>query len=113
MLIGPVVMTIAVLKQEWLFAGILLVWWLVSRFIRVFGYFKEHPKRIIYLPAYIIYGYANAIIKVYAFATLIENSWATRWAMHVCSVAKSGVCSMPGKSDWSVAPSSSCLGLRH
>jgi hypothetical protein len=80
MLIGPVVMAFAVVKQEWLFAGILLAWWLVSRFVRVFGYFKTYPKRLIYLPAYILYGYANAIVKVYAFATLIENSWATRWA---------------------------------
>jgi glycosyltransferase involved in cell wall biosynthesis/LysM repeat protein len=79
MLIGPVVMTFALLYKEWLFVGILLAWWLVSRFIRVFGYFKAHPKRIIYLPAYIIYGYINAIIKIYAFATLIEHSWATRW----------------------------------
>jgi hyaluronan synthase len=79
MLIGPVVMVFALLYQEWLFAGILLGWWLVSRFIRVFGYFKAHPGRIIYLPAYIIYGYINAVIKIYAFATLIEHSWATRW----------------------------------
>lgn len=80
MLIGPVVMAFAIIRQEWLFAAILLAWWLVSRFIRVFGYFRAYPARLVYLPAYIIYGYANAIIKVYAFATLIENSWATRWA---------------------------------
>lgn len=80
MLIGPVVMTFAIIKGEWLFAGILLAWWLISRFIRVFGYFKAYPKRLIYLPAYILYGYANAVVKVYAFATLVENSWATRWA---------------------------------
>ncbi|MDB5186897.1 MAG: hypothetical protein JWM07_369 [Candidatus Saccharibacteria bacterium] len=79
MLIGPVVMVFALLYEEWIFAGILLGWWLVSRFIRVFGYFKAHPKRIIYLPSYIIYGYINAVIKIYAFATLIEHSWATRW----------------------------------
>jgi glycosyltransferase involved in cell wall biosynthesis/LysM repeat protein len=79
MLIGPVVMVFALLYEEWLFAGILLGWWLVSRFIRVFGYFKAHPGRIIYLPAYIVYGYINAVIKIYAFATLIEHSWATRW----------------------------------
>ncbi len=79
MLIGPVVFTISVIKQEWLFAVILLTWWLVSRFIRIFGYFKAHPKRLIYLPAYIIYGYINALLKIYALATLIENSWATRW----------------------------------
>jgi cellulose synthase/poly-beta-1,6-N-acetylglucosamine synthase-like glycosyltransferase len=79
MLIGPVVFIFAAIHREWLFMGILIMWWLVSRFIRVFGYFKQNPKRVIYLPAYIIYGYANAVIKIYAFATLIENTWATRW----------------------------------
>jgi len=79
MLIGPVVMTFALINHEWLFAGILLAWWFISRIIRVFGYFKQYPKRLIYLPAYILYGYANAVIKIYALATLIEHSWATRW----------------------------------
>ncbi len=79
MLFGPVVMFFAIINRHWLFAGILLAWWLLSRTIRIFGYFKAHPKRLIYLPTYIIYGYLNAIIKIYALATLIENSWATRW----------------------------------
>ncbi len=79
MLIGPVVMTLALINRQWLFAGILLAWWLLSRTIKVFGYFRAHPKRIVYLPAYVTYGYVNAIIKIYALATLIEHSWATRW----------------------------------
>jgi len=79
MLIGPVVMAIALAYQEWLFAGVLLTWWIVSRFVRIFGYFRRYPKRIRYLPAYILYGYINAILKIYAFATLLEHSWATRW----------------------------------
>ena len=79
MLLGPVVMAFAIINKEWFFAGILLGWWLISRFIKIFGYFKKYPKRIIYLPAYIIYGYLNAVMKIYALATLVENSWATRW----------------------------------
>lgn len=79
MLIGPVVFTIAVVNAEWVFAGILLSWWMVSRFIRIFGYFRLHPRDVVYLPAYIIYGYINAVLRIYALATLIENSWATRW----------------------------------
>ncbi|MBC7869130.1 glycosyltransferase [Candidatus Saccharibacteria bacterium] len=79
MLIGPVVLVLAVVHQEWLFAGILIAWWLVSRFIRIFGYFRSHPKRLVYLPVYIVYGYVNALFKIYALATLLEHSWATRW----------------------------------
>jgi LysM repeat protein/glycosyltransferase involved in cell wall biosynthesis len=79
MLIGPVVFTIAVVKQEWFIVGLLGAWWVVSRCIKLFGYFREHPGRIIYLPAYIIYSYANALLKIYALATVVEHSWATRW----------------------------------
>lgn len=79
MLIGPVVLVLAIFKEDWLLAGILLGWWFVSRSIKLFGYFRAHPARIIYLPAYIILSYVNAIIKIYALATLIEHSWATRW----------------------------------
>lgn len=79
MLIGPVVATLAVLAHDWLAAGILVAWWLFSRTVRLFGYFRKHPKRIIYLPGYIIYTYANALIKIYALATILEHSWATRW----------------------------------
>lgn len=80
MLIGPVVFTLAILSEEWVFAAILGSWWLVSRTVRIFGYFWAHPAKIIYLPAYTIYGYVNAVLKLYALGTLIENSWATRWS---------------------------------
>lgn len=79
MLIGPVACAIAISQEEWLAAGILLIWWLVSRFVRLFSYFKTYPTRLIYLPAYIVYGYLNAVMKIYALATLLEHNWATRW----------------------------------
>jgi LysM repeat protein len=53
---------------------------LISRFVRVFGYFRMHPSRIRYLPAYTIYSYVNSALKIYALGTLRENSWATRWS---------------------------------
>ncbi|HUS26576.1 MAG TPA: glycosyltransferase [Nevskiaceae bacterium] len=79
MLIGPVALTIALISQEWLVAGILVAWWIFSRTVKLFGYFRAHPQRFIYLPAYIIYSYINAVVKIYALATLVEHSWATRW----------------------------------
>lgn len=79
MLIGPVVFTVALMSNEWLFAGILFTWWFVSRFVRLFVYFKRYPKRIIHLPAYILFSYITAVMKIYALATIVEHSWATRW----------------------------------
>lgn len=79
MLLGPIACAIAIANREWLAAGILVAWWILSRFVRLFGYFKTYPGRLIYLPAYIAYGYINALMKMYALATLLEHSWATRW----------------------------------
>lgn len=78
MLLGPTAAVIGVIQRRWLFVGVLLSWWVVSRTVRLFSYFRHYPKRLIYLPCWIIYSYTNAIIKVYALATILENSWATR-----------------------------------
>lgn len=82
MLIGPVAFVMALFTQQWLFAGILVIWWFTTRLIRLQAYFRRYPKRLIYLPAYIAYTYVNAALKIYALATLVEHSWATRWHKH-------------------------------
>lgn len=79
MLLGPTAAVIGAFQGQWLFVGILVAWWILSRTVKLFGYFKEYPRRLVYLPAYILYSYTNAILKVYALATILENSWATRW----------------------------------
>jgi hyaluronan synthase len=78
MLLGPIAFVVACLSKEWLVASILVAWWVASRLIKLFGYFRAHPKRIIYLPSYILYTYTNALLKIYALGTLVEHSWATR-----------------------------------
>jgi cellulose synthase/poly-beta-1,6-N-acetylglucosamine synthase-like glycosyltransferase len=79
MLLGPTAAVIGIIQHRWLFVGVLVIWWFASRFVRLFSYFRHYPMRLAYLPAWIIYTYLNAIIKVYALATILENSWATRW----------------------------------
>lgn len=79
MLLGPVIFIVSVLTRQWLVASILVIWWLISRLVRLFSYFRQYPSRLVYLPAYIIYSYYNAVAKIYALATVMENSWATRW----------------------------------
>jgi LysM repeat protein/glycosyltransferase involved in cell wall biosynthesis len=79
MLILPTAFVIGVIGRHWLFVGILLIWVIISRTIRLSGYFRRYPRRYIYLPAYVAYSYVNAALKIYALATILENSWATRW----------------------------------
>lgn len=79
MLLGPVICVLAIVTRNWLVVSILVSWWLLSRTVRLSGYFKRYPKRLIYLPAFILYSYYNAFSKIYALATVLENSWVTRW----------------------------------
>lgn len=79
MLLGPIVFCISLYQQNWPVAISLLVWWCASRIIRLFGYFRRHPARLRYLPAYIIFSYYTAVIKIYAWATIFEQGWITRW----------------------------------
>ena len=79
MLIGPIVFVFALYQHAWITAGILALWWCTSRTVRLFGYFRENPKRLIYLPAYIIFSYYNALMKIYAWSTILEQGWITRW----------------------------------
>lgn len=78
MLLGPIALVLALFFHHWPFAIVLVSWWTISRIIKLFGYFRLHPRRLIYLPAYIAYSYTNALIKIYALSTIIEHSWATR-----------------------------------
>lgn len=78
MLLGPIALVYALIARNWMVAGVLVAWWIVSRVIKLFGYFRQYPGRIIYLPAYILYTYTNAVLKIYALGTLVEHSWATR-----------------------------------
>jgi cellulose synthase/poly-beta-1,6-N-acetylglucosamine synthase-like glycosyltransferase/LysM repeat protein len=79
MLLGPTAVVIAAIHHQWLFVSVLLAWWCISRTVRLLDYFRQYPRRIVYLPAYILYSYTNAILKIYALMTILENSWATRW----------------------------------
>lgn len=88
MLLGPAALVLLVLQQQWLLVIILLIWWFASRLIKLFSYFRLHPIRIIYLPAYILFTYLTALMKIYAWATLLEHSWATRWHKHRLQVKR-------------------------
>lgn len=64
---------------HWQFALIIGLWWLVSRFIKIFPHIREKPADIFILPAYIIITFIIAAIKIYALLTLDKQGWITRW----------------------------------
>lgn len=64
---------------HWQVALIIFLWWIVSRFIKIFPHLREKPADIFILPFYIISTFVIALIKVYALVTIDKQGWITRW----------------------------------
>jgi len=50
--------------------SMLLLWMLVSKFVKLLGHFARYPQDIVLLPVSILFGYFHGLIKVYAFCSL-------------------------------------------
>jgi len=55
-----------------------MVWLLATRTAKLLPHLWYQPEHIIYVPAFIIFGYYFAIMKIYALFTLHETAWGTR-----------------------------------
>lgn len=78
-LIAPIYFLIALYRWQWDIMLILLVWWMFSRGLKIWDHLKRRPNHIIILPAYILYSYLFAIFKIFAFFTMNQQGWITRW----------------------------------
>jgi len=54
------------------------VWLGATRTFKLLPHLWKSPEHIIYVPAFIIFGYYFAIMKLYALCTLHETGWGTR-----------------------------------
>lgn len=55
-----------------------MVWLLATRTAKLLPHLWHTPSHIIYVPAFILFGYYFAIMKLYALFTLHETGWGTR-----------------------------------
>lgn len=79
LLLGPMFFSLALYRGDWIIAGILVTWWLVSRAIKIAPHLIKHPSDVRILPAYVLFCYVIAVIKIYTLITVGEQSWITRW----------------------------------
>lgn len=54
------------------------VWLLCTRTFKLLPHLWQRPQDIIHVPAFILFGYYFAIMKLYALCTLHETGWGTR-----------------------------------
>ncbi|KAJ3765791.1 glycosyltransferase family 2 protein [Lentinula raphanica] len=55
-----------------------LVWLLATRTAKLLPHLWYRPQDIVYVPAFIVFGYYFAVMKLYALCTLHETGWGTR-----------------------------------
>lgn len=77
--LSPVYFIFALFAGLWQLAGIILIWWFVSRAVRLYPHLKRRPQDITLLPLFILYSFLTGAVKVYAFFTLNTQGWITRW----------------------------------
>ena len=49
-----------------------------SRSLKLYYYLWEFPHHILYIPFFLLFQYAQALIRLYALLTLYERGWGTR-----------------------------------
>jgi hyaluronan synthase len=78
LLIGPIVLVIAMAIGNWGLVAALLVWWLVSRTIKIWSHLRRRPQDWLILPIFIGMTYYMSLVKAYALLTINEHKWLTR-----------------------------------
>jgi hyaluronan synthase len=78
LLIGPVVLLIALGLGNWQLAGTLLVWWMLSRGIKIWPHLRRRPADWLILPVFVAVTYLMSLVKAYALFTINEHKWLTR-----------------------------------
>ena len=77
--LSPIYFFVALATGVWQLALLIGLWWLVSRSIKLYPHLRKRPGDVVIIPAFILYSFFMAIVKVYAFLTLNTQGWITRW----------------------------------
>lgn len=64
-----------------------MVWLTATRTAKLLPHLWNRPQDIIYVPAFILFGYYFAVMKLYALFTLHETGWGTRAGIGDASAA--------------------------
>ncbi len=79
MILSPIYFLISLYLSLYLGAGLIFIWWFISRAIKIYPHLQRRPAHVTILPFYVLYTFVSAILKIYALFTLNTQSWITRW----------------------------------
>jgi cellulose synthase/poly-beta-1,6-N-acetylglucosamine synthase-like glycosyltransferase len=78
LLLGPIVMVIALATGSWVFAGVLLFWWQISRSAKLLPHIRRRPSSFLFILPYVVVSWLMAIIKIRALLSIRRQAWLTR-----------------------------------
>jgi cellulose synthase/poly-beta-1,6-N-acetylglucosamine synthase-like glycosyltransferase len=78
LLLGPIFMVIALVHHNWIFAGVLALWWQISRSAKLLPHIRRRPSSFFFVPGYVVVSWVMALIKIHALLTLRRQRWLTR-----------------------------------
>ena len=79
LIISPVYFLISLFFGLWVPVATIIVWWLISRTIKIYPHLKKYPLDILILPVYVIFNFITAYIRIYSLISINTHSWVTRW----------------------------------
>jgi cellulose synthase/poly-beta-1,6-N-acetylglucosamine synthase-like glycosyltransferase len=77
-LLGPIFMVWAIVLQNWIFVAVLGMWWQISRSAKLLPHLYRRPSSFFFIPAYLVFSWVMAIIKIHALLTIRKQRWLTR-----------------------------------
>jgi hypothetical protein len=78
-IVAPIFVIFAIFQQHWLAVFVVVTWWFVSRTIKLWPHIKRDWRNIRILPSYVFFNYWSAVMRIYAFFTMNQQGWITRW----------------------------------
>lgn len=79
LLLGPIFLVMSIYWHNWTAVAILVLWWFLSRAIKIASHLRYRPSDIALLPVYLLSTYVIAVLKIYALITIRRQGWITRW----------------------------------
>ncbi|OGK34612.1 hypothetical protein A3A93_00900 [Candidatus Roizmanbacteria bacterium RIFCSPLOWO2_01_FULL_38_12] len=79
LILSPIFFATSLLLGLWQAAILIVIWWHLSRAIKMFPHLKKYPLDIFILPIYVVYSFTHAYYKVFSLLTLNTQGWITRW----------------------------------
>ena len=78
LLLGPAFMIHSLVHQNWVFAGVLALWWQISRSAKLLPNLRRRPSSFFFIPGYVFVSWIMALIKLQALFTIRRQRWLTR-----------------------------------